>query len=80
MTVNPDPNSAVVSDVAALITDLLTVAGVLGVAVPAFIQQPMIILQIAGAVVAIGSVVVSHFQLKSVKVNLQAATAAARKG
>jgi len=74
MSVPPDPNTAVVSDVAALITDVVTVLGVLGVAVPAFMQQPSIVLQVASAIVAVISVVVSHLQAKSVKNALLAST------
>lgn len=75
MSTQPDPNSPVVSDVAALITDVITLLGVAGVAVPAFLQQPSVIVQVAGAVVAVASVVVSHFQLRTVKSQLGTANA-----
>ena len=73
VTVPPDPSSEV-SLLASAITDVVSLLGLAGVAVPAFLQSPSTVLQIAGAIVAVVGIGLSY----AVKTNLRRNNAALR--
>ena len=75
MSVPPDPSITPVNAVYNLVIDLVTVAGLAGVAVPAFLQNPQIEVQIAGALVGLFGIAASFFAKKKMANALNTANA-----
>jgi hypothetical protein len=83
MSSPPDPTQTEVTLLSGIIADVIALLGLAGVAVPAFLQSPQVILQVSGAIVAVIAILWSRYKTtKAVNAltQMRLTAAARRKG